>query len=418
MASVTRRARPVLLLAGAGLAVAIAVLLVTGSILPLGATEKAAAPRPPAVRAATLAEMEAAAARATTALVARDQAAWRAALPATGDARRSAARLYRSLARLPWTRVRIIAEPVEGTPGRFYVGAAGELGGADPADRIMARRVYDAEVRAGRVTLRDDVTPADIRGQQVMAFERPVVVRRNGLVVIADRAERAAAEELARAGAEARARLRLLGITAKEPVVVYYYASRRQLLRALGEDPGEARIRFFSRAPLHLSQAPTWTRDIGVLGPALAGKEAWTPRMLAHELTHAYTSSWFSGTRHAPTLLAEGLATAVEGGRSFARLRADLGSGRESYPLEQALRARSLWRGNPLPKVRLAYLEGASLVLYVLDRWDVPRLEAFVRAVADSDLRRKGLDAAARDSLGVGWDELRSGWESHVNTLP
>jgi hypothetical protein len=362
--------------------------------------------------------MDAAVGRATDALRARDAAAWRAALPATGAARRSVDSLYRHLVRLPWTAAHIIAEPVEGLAGRFYVGAVGELGGADPSDRIMARRVYEAVVRDGRLTLRDDVTPRKIRGQQVMAFEKPVAVRRNGLIVIADKAEQAAAEELAQAGGAARERLELLDISTHKPVVVYYYASRGQLLRALGEDPGEARIRFFSHAPLHLDGTPTWTRDIGVLGPALAGKEAWAPQMLAHELTHAYTSSWFRGARHAPTLLAEGLATAVEGGRSFRPLREDLDSGEEAFPLEKALRAKSLWEDNPLSKVRLAYLEGASLVLYVLERWDVDGLRRFVHAVSDSDLRADGLDAAARESLGVSWGELRSGWEEYVRTLP
>ena len=418
MAPGSRRARSLLLLAGVALAVAVVALVVAGTILPLAATEESPAALAATPRPAVAADMEAAAARATEALRARDAAAWRAALPARGDARRSVDGLYRRLVRLPWTGVRIIAEPVEGLPGRFYVGAVGELGGAEPADRIMARRVYEAVVRDGRLTLRDDVTPAKIRGQQVMAFEKPVAVRRNGLIVIADKAEQAAAEELARAGDPARERLELLGITSRKPVVVYYYASRGQLLRSLGEDPGEARIRFFSHAPLHLDETRTWTRDVGVLGPALAGKEAWAPQMLAHELTHAYTSSWFRGTRHAPTLLAEGLATAVEGGRSFQPLRDDLSSGEETFPLEQALRAKSLWEGNPLPKVRLAYLEGASLVLYVLERWEVAGLKAFVRAVSDSDLRAGGLDAAARESLGVSWDELRSGWEEYVGTLP
>ena len=296
------------------------VLVVTGTLLPTAATEESPAPRTSA-GPATQAQMTAAAARATAALKARDAAAWQAALPAVGAARRSVDSLFRHLVRLPWTEVRVIAEPVEGLPGRFYVGAVGELGGADPPDRIMARRVYDAVVRDGRLALRDDVTPRDIRGQQMMAFEQPVAVQRNGLVVIADKAEQAAAEELARAGGPARDRLELLGLSSRKPVVVYYYASRRQLLRSLGEDPGEARIRFFSRVHVHLDHTRTWTRDIGVLGPALAGRESWMPRMLAHELTHAYTSDWFSGTRHAPTLLAEGLATAVEGGRSFQPLR-------------------------------------------------------------------------------------------------
>ena len=417
MSPASRRTRPLLLLAALALAAAVLVLVVAGALMPLAATEERPAPRAGG-GPATESQMKAAAGRATSALTARDAAAWRAALPATGKARRSVDSLYRHLVRLPWTEVRVIAEPVEGLPGRFYVGAVGELGGADPSDRIMARRVYDAVVRDDRLTLRDDVTPRDIRGQQVMAFEKPVAVRRNGLVVIADKSEQAAAEELARAGGPARARLELLGISSRKPVVVYYYASRSQLLRSLGEDPGEARIRFFSHAPLHLEHARTWTRDVGVLGPALAGKESWTPRMLAHELTHAYTSDWFRGTKHAPTLLAEGLATAVEGGRSFLPLRDELASGGKTFPLERALRARSLWKGNEIAKVRLAYLEGASLVLYVLQKWDLPSLKEFVRAVSDSDLRADELDAAARESLGVRWDELRAGWESYVQTLP
>jgi hypothetical protein len=420
MAQVSGRTRPLVIVAAAALAVAVVVLAVVGTVLPLTAGDQApaAAVRPLREGALTAREMQAAAGRATQALRARDAAAWAAALPASGPARRSVDGLYRHLVRLPWTSVRVVSEPVAGHPGRFYLGAVGELAGTDPPDRIMARRVYDAVVRDGRPELRADVTPKDVRGQQVMAFDTPVAIRRNGLVVIADKDEQAAAEELARAGAPARDRMKLLGLTSRRPVVVYYYASRGEMLRSLGDDPGESRVRFFSHAPVHLHDTQTWTRDVGVLGPALAGNESWTPQMLAHELTHAYTTSWFQDAKNAPTLLAEGLATAVEGGRSFQPLRDDLAASASTFPLEKALRAKSLWEGNATAKVRLAYLEGASLVLYVLDHWDLRRLKEFVHAVSDSDLTGKGLDAAARTSLGVGWDELRSGWESYVQTLP
>jgi hypothetical protein len=419
MAQLSRRTRPLLVLGAAVLAVAVVVLVVVGTVLPLTATEEnPAAAQPAHERAATAGEMQAAAARATEALRGRDAAAWAAALPASGRARRSVDSLYRHLVRLPWTSVRIASEPVDGHPGRFYLGAVGELAGTDPPDRIMARRVYDVVSDGGRTDLRADVTPKNIRGQQVMAFEKPVVIRRNGLVVIADKAEQAAAEALARAGARARERLKLLGLTSRRPVVVYYYASRSEMLRSLGDDPGESRVRFFSHPPIHLDHTPTWTRDVGVLGPALADDESWTPQMLAHELTHAYTTDWFADAEHAPTLLAEGLGTAVEGGRSFQPLRDDLAAPASSFPLEKALRAKSLWRGNSTADVRLAYLEGASLVLYVLDEWDLRHLREFVRAVGDSDLNREGLDVATRQSLGVTWDELRTGWESYVQTLP
>ncbi len=418
MTPVSRKAiRRILFLAGTALVVAVVALLVFGALLPL-LTEDKADTRPVA-RAVTKTDVDAAVSRASQALDARDRKSWDEALPTAGEEARSAVdTLYRHLVRLPWTSVRLVAEQVGGHPGRFYIGAVGEVGGADPADRIMARRVFDVALRGGRIVLLDDVTPRDVRGQAIMAFERPIAVRRNGLVVIADKSERAGAEALARAGGPARERLSLLGITSRRPVLVYYYSSRGQLVRSLGEDPAEPRIRFFSHAPDHLSESPTWTRDVGVLGPALAGKESWTPQMLAHELTHAYTARWFEGTKHAPSLLAEGLATAVEGGRSFQPLRTDLAAGRSAFPIEKALRVRNLWKGNRIAKVRLAYLEGASLVLYVMDRWGLRGLRNFVTAVSDSDLSAEGLDQASRRSVGVSWDQLRSGWATFVQTLP
>jgi hypothetical protein len=408
------RPRTLLIVLAAALLVA-PVPVACGVLAPASGEKAAPQPAPRTVR---LQDVQAALDQAAPALLARDRVAWDAALPAVGDARAGVTALYRRLSRLPWTQFRLVAEPMRGRPDRFYVGAVGEIGNAGPDDRIFARRVFGAGLRDGRLVLLDDVTPSAARGQKIMAFDRPVVVRRNGLVVVADKREQAGAEALADAGGPARDRLGLLGIDPAEPVVVYYYASRRQMLRSLGEDPGEQRIRYFSHPPLRLGEGPTWERDIGVLGPALEGRESWAPRMLAHELTHSYTSRWFEDARHAPTLLAEGLATAVEGGRSFQPLRDDLASGEQAFPLEKALRAKSLWKGHQIDEVRLAYLEGASLVLYVLDRWGLRELKEFVYAVGDSDLTREGLDQAARDSLGVSWQAVRSGWEEFVQTLP
>ena len=408
--------RPLLVVAGAGLALAVVCLVVLGAFLPVIFEEKAASA--PVVRAARPGETRAALERAAQALRAGDRKAFDAALPASGfAARRATAALYRHLARLPWTSLRLAAKPVPGRPGRFDVRAVGEVGGAGPADRILAERILTVSVLGGRLIVSGDETPAAVAHQNVMAFDRPVAVRRNGSVVIADKAEEDRAADIARAVAPARERLKLLGISSRKPVVIYYFASRQELRRALG-GPAEQRIKFFSRAPDRVSSAPGTDRDVGVLGPALDGKEAWIPLMLAHELTHAYTAGWFARTKHAPTLLAEGLATAVEGGRTYQPLRDDLAAGESQFPLETAIAAGSLWSGNSIDKVRLGYLEGGSLVLYVLDGWGLADLRRFVTAASDSDLSREGLDEAVRTSLGVGWDEFYAGWAAFVQTLP
>jgi hypothetical protein len=417
MAPASRSHRALVVFVAASLTLAVAALVGFAVLLPVVVRVR---PAPgPVERAPRAAEVRAALRRAAAALRAGDRAAYDAALPASGrDARQAVAELYRHLAELPWTSLRLSADPMPGHPGRYDVRAAGEVGGAVPTDRIMADRVLETGVLRGRVVVVGDVTPRGVADQYVMAFSRPVVVRGAGVIVIADRRERATADVLARAGREARRRLALLGIRSRAPVVVYCYDSHRELRRALGGGPADARIRFFSRSPDRLGGKETWMRDVGVLGPALKGKEAWAPMMLAHELTHAYTARWFAHAKHAPTFLAEGLATAVEGGRSYQPLRADLAASASAYPIEDALAAGSLWQGNPTGRVRLAYLEGGSLVLYILDRWGLADLRAFVTAVSDSDLSRAGLDHASRASLGVGWRKLRAGWAAFVQTLP
>jgi hypothetical protein len=74
--------------------------------------------------------------------------------------------------------------------------------------------------------------------------------------------------------------------------------------------------------------------------------------------------------------------------------------------------------GTDIERVRLGYAMGGSIVLYVLDGWGLRTLREFLRGVADSDLSREGIDAAMRDSLGVGWDRFVAGWTDFVQTLP
>jgi len=416
MDSARRTVRPWLML----FVVAGAVFVLAGFVflLPLAFVEPQAA-LPPVVRAATPEEARAALSRAAQALRAGDRAAYRAALPASGRAaRQSLGELFRHLSPLPWTRLTLLGTPVPGVPGRYDVRVVGQLGSTGPRDRIGGERILDLRMLGPRVVATGDATPPAVERKYLMAFHDPVAVRRNGLLVLADRRAMDRARALADAGVTAQKRLALVGVSPDASVLVSVYSSLEDLKASLGGGPDEGRIRFFSNAGPRMSPRPWRIRDIGVLGPSLDGTGAWMPLMLAHEMTHAYTGQWFAKTEHAPTFLLEGLATAVEGGRDWTPLREEVASGNQLWPLLDAMSTGNLWMGNSTEQVRLAYLEAGSVVLYVLDRWGLAKLRPFVTAVADSDLSKEGIDRATRGALGVSWDEFYAGWKKYVLSLP
>jgi len=377
------------------------------------------AARAPADRPATAAEAEEALARAAAALERQDRQAWRAALPADGARAREATReLFRRLGALPWSGVAADVVPIQGRPGRFDVRFTGALGDAGPPDRVMADRVLDLRRADGRTVVVDDATPEAAERQYFMAFNRPVVVEGDGCLVVADRSWRSRARLMAELSGPAHSRLDLLRLDPGRTTLILVFGSRGQLGRYRGAPFPDERIRFFSAAAPRLADTEWWPRDVGVLAPALADVGDWATPMLAHELTHAYTMRWFADAEHSPPLLLEGLAVAVEGGRAYGPLREELAGGNETLPLTTALATGSLWMGSGIERVRLGYLMGGSLVLYVLDEWGLATLRDFVRAVADSDLTPGGLDAAVRAALGVGWDRFVAGWTSYVWTLP
>jgi len=423
------------LLAGAGmLAVSVAVFAVLAAFavfVPLAFQEDPQAPATavtagalataasaPSSRPATQAEAQAALTRAAAALRAGDRAAYRAALPAAGKpARRALGALFRHLSPLPWTTFALTAVPIESAPGRFDVFANGRLGRTGPGDRVGGERVLELENRDGEVVAVADVTPTDIEREYLMAFHDPVTVEGDGVLVIADRTSKGRAETLAEAAATASPRLRLVGVKPDEQVLVSVYSSLDDVKASLGGGPDEDRIRFFSNAGPRLAAEPWRIRDVGVLGPSLDGTGDWLPHMLSHEFAHAYTGQWFAKTEHAPTFLMEGLATAVEGGRDWTPLKEEVASGNQLWPLTDAIGTGNLWMGTSTDDVRLAYLEAASVVHYVLERWGLAGLRPFLQAVADSDLSEQGLDGAAREVLGVGWNSFYRGWREYVAAL-
>ncbi len=405
------------LLAGLGAVIVLAVAL------PLAFQEDGHSGAPVAAsRPATRAEAQAAMDRAVAALRSGDGDAWRAALPASGDAAADAVDdLFDTLSGLPWTALAASVEAIPSRPARFDVRLVGAVAGVGPDDRLVAERVLELSRFGGRVVVSADVTPAAVRDQYFMAYDRPTVVRDEACVVLTEPKDKDLAKDLVAAADDARARLRGFGIAPSRPVLVFLYASRSQLRDALGGGPGDERFEFFSAPVERASGALWWPRDVDILAPALLEQhdwQTWAPRLLAHEFTHAFTVHWFADTANDPMFLAEGLAVAVEGGRSYDLLRDELASGNERLPLTSAIAMGSLWSGNSEQKVQLAYLEAGSVVLYVVDEWGSKGLKRWMTAVADSDLTPDGLRVATRDALGVTWGGFVAGWTRYVQTLP
>lgn len=372
---------------------------------------------PGVVAQTPLEQTQAAFQAAAGALQARDGVAYRAALPTRGAAAGEAmSDFYRSLSPLSWVSFSFVVTQIPGYEGRYLVQASGELKGVGPRDRLAGERVVEAETDAGGVTVVGDQTPPLVRRQYLMAFTDPLEVRRHGLVVIGESRTRAWLQSVADAGAEARRMVHRLRVDAGGGVLVAVYASGAQMRAAFADGLTEKRMRFFAHVTPRVGAAP-WSRyDIAVLGPQLAALGGSTERLLAHELTHAYTVGWFLETEHAPTLLLEGLAEAVDGlsDGDYAALREEVSTGNHLWPLTEALATGSLWAGNEYRQIGLAYTIAESLVLYVLHDWGLQKLRPFCRAVADSDLSEEGLDRATREVLGVGWERFQAGWARYV----
>ena len=353
------------------------------------------------------------------ALRARHLAAWEAALPARGRvARRALADLYGHLAPIPWTGLRTLVSPISGQRGVFDVRFDGRPGGAGPPQRVVAERLLVVGRVGGRLVATGDQSPAGIRDEYLMAFRTPHAIVRNGAVVVFDESWRPLAEQLAGDMPQARADVHaVLGVTGDRPIVIFVYSSSTEVADYLGQSAAQKREQFFARLPTTTSSTPWWPTDVGVLASALTPADPWTVHMLAHEVTHTLTWRWFYGTAHAPPLLLEGMATAVEGARSYLPLRVEVAAGNRSMPLITAFARPDLWTGVAMARVTLAYLEGGALVKYILADWGKAAVRRFCVDVANSTLTGPAIKQVVHDDFHVSWATFYAGWKSYVMTL-
>jgi hypothetical protein len=210
----------------------------------------------------------------------------------------------------------------------------------------------------------------------------------------------------------------VIGLQPKQRVLITLYNSAQQAMDSFGEQLTEPRMRFFTIDSLRLSVKRWAPADVGVVAPALAGRGAWAPSMLAHEMTHAFTIRWFWNTKFEPQLLEEGIAVYVEASRTYAELQNRLASGSLSHELRTKLALGDLWAGASTARVRFMYLEAGALAGYMIEHWSVDAYRRFSKAVADSDTSDAAVEKITQRVLGVTWARFYAGWTQYVSTLP
>ena len=355
-------------------------------------------------------DVRASLASACSALVAKDAVAWYYALPTDDTSAELAVRqIYAGLARFPWAHVSAKAVPLGSGPGRYRVTFYGELVGADTSP-LVCQRILDFAWRQGRLKVVADRTEEWSRDAYYLAFSDPVVIVRPHLVVVGDGWQKPLISRVAACDGQAQrvaARLQLDPKTSAlaRKTLVYVCASLDQAWKAstFRPDPRMAAGAVGQQIYIIDSRPRRWKR--------------YTVETVRHELAHVYAGAFGKG-KHFVGLLVEGLAVAAEGDRDFSALRTEVATGNRVLPLEKGLMHESVWKGLSDRQIDLAYLEGGALVLYLEKGWGMRRARAFAQAVADSDMTQADIERATRQSLGVSWGELYTGWKGYVRTLP
>ena len=359
-------------------------------------------------------------AHAAAAVSAHDRAAFMRWLPGDSSATSVAARralgaVFDTLSRLPWRTFSLSVTPLDGEKGVYRVVGSGRLGAAGPADRLaVVRYLALRESSAGAAVVTGDRTPEDLRRRYLMALHEPVVLRRPGLIVLADRWARGRAHTVLTAAEHARPRLVTLGLDTSPTVVITIFGSATDVRDALAVKAPTQRLVYFAYPPLHVAKTTWDVYDVGVIGPWLHDPGLSLDAVLTHELAHAYTMRWFAHVARPPSLLAEGIAEAAEGVVVTPALREEVATGDQLWPLPQSFGAADVWDGASAEEVGLGYEVGGTLVEYVVARWGPARLRPFVEAVAAARPTTAGMDAALGKALGVDWRRFYAGWRRYV----
>lgn len=393
----------------AGFAVLFAVIIAAGM---LGLAPSQTEAEMPIEHPAPKASVDAALDGAAAALRARDAAAWSRALPAQTVAQeQSWLEVYTKLARFDWRRLVTRAVPLgddAGAPaGRFVVQLGGRLAGEEL--HVLAQRTLDLSLQDGRVTIVADRTPKERRDDRFLAFNDPVVVTTDHLVIVGDRWQRPRISLVAACDDQAPKVVRRLELGKKKlarPTLVIVTGSDLQADQAAGAHDDDSVAGFELNGIVYL------------IGSSVGTHRQVAAELLRHELAHAYTEFASSGD-HPPAALVEGLGVVGEDNPDFADLRGELACGNRTLPLKRALTLEQGWEGLNQDQISLGYLEGASLVLFVDKYWGMDRLYSLIGKLQWAPhLDEATVTSACEEVLGITWSQMYERWRQFVQTLP
>jgi len=355
------------------------------------------------------ARVDAALAAGGRAILAHDVAAWDAALPAgRASTRRSWRKVFASLSRYSWAGLQFKAEPVDDVQRVYGVTVRGRLRGSNAWTTVYVCAL-SLRWSSDRVSLRMNVTPFDRRRDRFLAFTHPLVMRRDHIIVVGERRQKALMSRIAARDDQAEVVIRRLRLDpqaadVKHVTTVFVCSSRLQAARASASRKTDAETSAFETSG-----------SIYFIAPQLSGWRSTLGSVLRHELAHRYAPRFGDGKHHVG-LLIEGLAVAVQGDYGYEVVQSQLRRGRLALPLIKALAQENIQKGRTRHEIELAYEEGGTLVEYIWKRWGLERLRRFADTVAASDMTPAGIRHATRETLGVGWKQLESGWERFVPT--